>query len=314
MSTIKLPSGAMLFPGLVAACFSAGCAADPSAVAASTESVRSAQRAAEAEAEAKESAVPAKPAEPAPAAVAPESSSRDDEKTATRVNDGAGPQIAWVDVPASVTAGTSFTATFTLKDQSGVDPQSPNVKIGGAPGLITSWCGTHILATLASGSATSGIWSMTCAVPATAVTGSYSLSIDAQDTFANWASLGADFDVVGGSADDKAPAISSVVVPAKVARGAGVTFTWKATDATGVANAVAWVFGPSGIVDSKGVLVVDYGNFASQRTAGSSTEGTYAQTVTVPATAELGTYSLWLSVADDLGNKTYEPYATFTVD
>jgi hypothetical protein len=123
--------------------------------------------------------------------------------------DTTGPAIAWVNVPSTIEAGKTFTATFSLRNPSNVDPQSPNVRIGGAPGWIVNWCGFPVLATRTSGTAVDGIWSVSCAVPATAVTGSYSLFVAAQDFFGNSTMLSpaptkGEFDLTGGNADDNA--------------------------------------------------------------------------------------------------------------
>lgn len=229
-------------------------------------------------------------------------------------NDFAGPTISWVDVPPSVTAGSSFTASFSLKDASSINTESPNVKIGGEPGWITSWCGFTIMATLTSGTTSDGVWSITCNVPTDAVSGTYSLWVSAQDFFGNAAWLDpADqgpgvVDVVGGNADNQAPAISGLDLPATATAGSPVTFTWNANDTNDVAYAVVWVYGPNGPLPSEA-----YGGMFSQRTSESATEATFTQTVTLPAKATAGTYAVYISTADILGNKTMQQYATFTV-
>ena len=38
-----------------------------------------------------------------------------------------------------------------------------------------------------------------------------------------------------------------------------------------------------------------------------------AQTFTLPANSPSGTYAVYISVRDELGNKTYEQYGSFTV-
>lgn len=233
--------------------------------------------------------------------------------------DRTGPTITWIEVPTTVTAGTTFSARFSVADASGVDPQSPAAFLGGASGYVTSWCGFPVVPTQISGTATDSTWSISCSVPAQAVSGTYSLFLGAQDFFANssWLSPGTtgngDFAVVGGNADNQAPAISTVVVPATATPGSPLTFTWRATDATGVAYAMAWVYGPNGPVDASGAPVVDYGTKGGERVSGTATDGGWSQTVTVPANAVQGTYSVWISTTDTLGNKTYEQYSTFSI-
>jgi len=229
-------------------------------------------------------------------------------------NDGAGPAITWVSVPTTITAGSSFTATFSVIDQNRISPQSVNVTIGGSSGFVTTWCGFSILASLVSGDTADGVWSISCQVPANAVNGSYTLSAHAQDSYANSTARASAFTVVGGTSDDQAPAISGVTAPAQVAPGSRITFTWNAADASGVDYALVWVANSTGFASTAGVPVVDYGDYTSRRTSGSERAGAYTQSVTLPATAEPGTYSVWISTADTLGNKTFEQYGTFTVD
>jgi len=229
--------------------------------------------------------------------------------------DKTGPTVAWITVPSAVTAGETFTATFSLKDPSSIDPNSPNVKIGGASGWVTTWCGDGgsfpLMAARVSGTIAEGVWSVTCKVPDKAVNDRYSLFISAQDSFANSADFSsADFTVVGGSADNVAPLISDVVIPTSVKPGETITLTWRASDPSGVKDTpYPWVYRPApqfGVIYGPGVE-------APVRTSGTAFDGAYSQTLTVPANSVNGTYYLYISVRDELGNKTYENYGSFTV-
>ncbi|MEI6447334.1 MAG: calcium-binding protein [Actinomycetes bacterium] len=229
--------------------------------------------------------------------------------------DRTGPTAAWVDVPSTVTAGETFTATFSLKDPSSIDPNSPNVKIGGAPGWITTWCGDAgsfpLMASLASGSIADGVWSVTCTVPAKAVNDTYSFFLSAQDSFANSADgPSADFTVVGGSADNGAPLISDVVIPTSAEPGETITLTWRAADPSGVKDTpYPWVYRPApqfGVIYGEGVS-------SPVLTSGTALDGTWSQTITLPANSVSGTYYVYISVRDELGNKTYERYGSFQV-
>jgi len=244
-----------------------------------------------------------------------------DRVTGSCTIDRNGPTITWVTSPATVSAGTTLSARFSVADASGIDPLSVVAYLGGPSGYIGSWCGLPITPTQVSGTSTASVWSISCTVPTQAVSGTYSLFLGAQDFFANagWLSSAGtgtgngDFAVVGGNSDNQAPTISSVVVPATVAPGSPLTFTWQATDTTGVSYATVWVYGPTGPVDATGASVVDYGPTGGARVSGTATDGSYSQTVTVRSTAVKGPYSVWISTADTLGNKTYQQYATFTV-
>ena len=229
--------------------------------------------------------------------------------------DKTGPAAAWVNVPSTVTAGESFTATFSLKDPSSIDPNSPNVKIGGAPGWITTWCGDAgsfpLMATRVSGTNADGVWSVTCKVPAKAVNNTYSLFIDSQDSFGNSSdSPSADFTVVGGSSDSGPPLISDVVIPTSVKPGETITLTWRASDPSGVKDTpYPWAYRPA---PQFGVIYGD-GVEAPVRTSGTAFDGAYSQTLTVPVNSVKGIYPVYISAGDELGNKTYQQYGSFTV-
>jgi len=225
--------------------------------------------------------------------------------------DTTGPVVTWLDSPQTVEAGSTLTATFSAKDPSGISPESATASIGGAPGWITSWCGFYMNAELVSGTETDGVWSVSCDVPENAVNESYSLWAGAQDNFGNsnladWV----EFVVVGGNDDNQAPTVSDVSIPASIQPGETATITWRASDPSGVSGAYPWVYLPG---PPWGVL---YGPGIGDpvRTSGDASDGTYSQTFTLPADSPSGTYAVYISVRDDLGNKTYQQYGSFTVE
>ena len=228
--------------------------------------------------------------------------------------DSTGPTLTWLEVPESLEAGSTLTATFSLEDPSGVAPGSATASIGGSPGWITTWCGFRMDAELVSGTETDGIWSVSCDVPENAVSDPYSLWAGAQDNFGNSTISGGtadwiEFVVVGGSDDNRAPVVSDVSIPDSVEPGETVTISWRAADPSGVSGAYPWVYLPG---PPWGVL---YGPGVEEpvRTSGDATDGTYSQTLTLPANSPSGSYAVFISVRDELGNKTYEQYGSFTV-
>ena len=233
-----------------------------------------------------------------------------DRVTGTCDTDVTGPEFSWVEVPSTVEAGTTFTATFSLKDPSGVTPGSATASIGGSPGWITNWCGFRMDAELVSGTRTDGVWSVSCDVPENAVSDPYSLWAGAQDNFGN--STLADwieFVVVGGSDDNRAPVISEVSIPATIEPGETAAITWRVSDPSGVSGTYSWVYLPGppwGVLYGAGVE-------APVRTSGDAFDGTYSQTFTLPADSPSGNYAVYISLRDELGNKTYEQYGSFTV-
>jgi hypothetical protein len=228
--------------------------------------------------------------------------------------DSAGPTLQWIEVPSRVEAGTTLTATFSLEDPSGVAPGSATASIGGSPGWITTWCGFRMDAELVSGTETDGVWSVSCDVPENAVSDPYSLWAGAQDNFGNSSVSGGsadwiEFMVVGGSDDNRAPVVSDVSIPDSVEPGETATISWRAADPSGVGGAYPWVYIPGppwGVLYGPGVE-------APVLTSGDAIDGTYSQTFTLPANSPSGTYAVYISVRDELGNKTYEQYGSFTV-
>lgn len=222
------------------------------------------------------------------------------------------PVVEWINVPAEVTAGTSLTVTFSYKDSSGAGLGVPDIRIGGAPGWITSWCGWPIDATLVSGDARDGVWSVTCPVPAKAVNDSYSLHLNAYDVFGNRSVVEVpDFKVVGGSADSGPPTITDVVIPKTAKPGETITLTWRAADPSGVKDTpFPWVYRPApqfGVLYGEGILG------EPTLTSGTATDGAWSQTIKLPDNAISGTYTVYISVRDELGNKSYQQYGNFFV-
>ena len=224
--------------------------------------------------------------------------------------DTTGPSVTWLDVPSTVEAGSTLTATFSVEDPSGITPGSATVGIGGSPGWITSWCGFRIDAELVSGTETDGVWSVSCDVPENAVSDPYSLWAGAQDNFGNstladWV----EFVVVGGSDDNQAPVVSEVSIPASIEPGETATITWRTSDPSGVSGVYPWAYLPGppwGVLYGPGIE-------APVMTSGDATDGTYSQTFTLPADSPSGTYAVYISVRDELGNKTYQQYGSFKV-
>ena len=212
--------------------------------------------------------------------------------------------------PEVVTAGETMTITWRATDAGGVS--NTNMRFGGYSGWITSWCGFVTVAELVEGDAFDGTYRATCDVPANAVNGSYTLFLSAQDTFGNNAawdrSSQVDFSVAGGSADGSPPAVSELQASVD---GGSVVVRWRATDPAGVAGQSAWlahnvysfasVAGPYFVYDAA-VLV-----------EGDATDGVYEQRMDRRLIAPDGTYTVWLTVIDTLGNKSFAQTATTVV-
>lgn len=229
------------------------------------------------------------------------------------VPDLSGPTISSVQHPAVVTAGTSFSVRWRVADADGVS--STGVTMGWASGIWTT-CGFGQSGRLVSGTMTDGIWEYVCAVPASAVNTDYSLDVSAQDMMGNWSSLGGfSFTIVGGNPDSTPPAYRNVRLVSGAVVGGTLTITWTLDDPSGIDSAVMWVAGPSGgFSDLTGQRYALYETMVVTRDC--SVDGStcnLTQTVQLSPTAPAGSYALWVSATDLLGNKVLEQVLAFTV-
>jgi hypothetical protein len=236
-------------------------------------------------------------------------------------NDLTGPVISEVAVVPVVNAGTVLAFSWRVSDSSGLhisDAYTPTtwVKIGGANGWI-GWCGFPIYARQVSGDMNSGLFFANCLIPENAVNGEYSFWLDALDIFGNHpsAETSGTFTVTSGTSDNTPPVLSDVTVSAPTfAAGDAITIEWNATDESGVSGSIPWAFGPNGFLVNlaSGQLWLEYG--LGTLISGTEFDGRYRITLQLSASAIPGTYSLWFSTNDVLGNHSYAPVSvTFTV-
>ena len=201
--------------------------------------------------------------------------------------------------PGSVTAGGSVTITWRAVDAAGVHWTSAWVTPPG--GQSTLQCGLAAM--------TRGRW-WTVGGPRrvrswkrrpTAPTACGS----APATW--WVTSGAQYDArprcttppspsSAGSNDVDAPVVYEVVVePGSVTAGGSVTITWRAVDAAGVQWTSAWVTLPGG----QSILQCSLPTM----TDGTVVDGRWSQTCPILEAAPNGTYSVWISASDVVGNQ-----------
>jgi len=219
--------------------------------------------------------------------------------------DTSGPVISAVSVPASITAGGVLSLQFDVADAGGVN--NAFFKISGASGWVTTWCGFGTDAPLGAGTPFAGTYSASCPVPAAAVNGTYTLWLDAQDVFGNFTtSTQVDFQVGGGSSDAAAPVVSGASAGVVPGSPGSVVVRWRATDETGVSGVAAYLaLNSYSFADNTGSSYFDYGA-AVTRTSGDAKDGTYEVTLLRRNNAPAGTYTLWISIVDTLGNKDFQ--------
>ncbi|MFM8268312.1 MAG: hypothetical protein ACKOA2_09865 [Ilumatobacteraceae bacterium] len=231
--------------------------------------------------------------------------------TVTSPGEQTSPVISEVDVPTVVTAGQTFFVRWRAADPDLIS--STGVTIGWASGLYSA-CGIGTPGRLESGTLVDGNWVFTCTMPVNAVSTEYSVKVNAQDTFGNLSESGwFNFTVVGGNPDASPPTYSNVTVVSGAQLGAVLTVTWTLVDASGVESAVMWIAGPSGgFTDPAGNRYALYDTMViSSNCVGDTCS--YTQTVQLSSTSPAGSYSLWVSATDTLGNKVLEEALSFAV-
>lgn len=226
--------------------------------------------------------------------------------------------ITEVAIPASVRPGDTLVLTWrvqttaglaTITADSGAPAPGTWVKIGGSSGWVR-FCPFPINATRISGSTTDGVYRASCVLPTTLPADTFSVWISALDSADERAETGGTdtFTIDGGVPDTAPPVVTDVTVsPARVVPGEAVTIAWRGRDATGVKAIGPWAYGPNGrLTDADGVLWLAYD--VGMRTAGDALDGRYAVRLATSANAVPGSYIVWFSVEDVLGNREASLY------
>ena len=213
--------------------------------------------------------------------------------------DAAGPTVSDVVVdPGSVTAPGSVSITWRTADASGV--QWTNANVSGPGGQMVQ-CGS---VTRTSGTVADSRWSLTCPIMGMAPNGIYTVWVSASDRVGNqrprqFLGTGWEYDRtfgVSGGADDVAPPVVSdvVVLPDFVIAGDSVTITWRVADEWGV----RWTM--VNVTDPGGQMSVSCG--MPTRTSGTDLDGEWSLTCPILGTTPRGTYTVWVSATDLVGN------------
>lgn len=211
-----------------------------------------------------------------------------------------------VSVPRQVQAGEPLLIEWSVENSDGID--QTNFRVGGASGWV-SWCPFPVFGSRISGNERLGRYRAGCTVPETTPNGTYTVFFQASSPVgAPSEPLGTsqvDFEVVNGSSDNSPPTISQVRMPATAVVGDSITITWRAVDPSGVNYSIAWLAN-GGFALPDGTRVVDYGDFAVTRISGDEFDGVYSQTVRFTERSPLGTYTIWFSRRDDVGNRSID--------
>lgn len=213
-----------------------------------------------------------------------------------------------VRVPDEVVAGTALVVRFRMLDAQ--QQQAPVAFIGGPPGWISSWCGFGISAVRTSGSALDGEYEVSCLVPESAPSTTYSVGIGCECVFSDmdgqptWRLF--DFKVVGGSSDTTPPVLVGATLEEARPITGGSTFRIVAIarDESEISYVFGWLEGPNGwIVDEAGRPWAEMGESLRQPDGSTAGAQAFVQAFTLRADAPAGRYRIWYSVGDVLGNR-----------
>jgi hypothetical protein len=211
-----------------------------------------------------------------------------------------------VSAPSEVRAGESLLLEWSVEASDGVDVTT--ARVGGASGWV-SWCPFPMIGSRTSGTDTNGRYRAGCTVPATAPNGTYTVFFQASTLVGSsdgpLGTAEVSFEVVAGSSDNDVPTFSAVSAPTTARRGDSITFTWRSTDESGVDYAIGWMSN-GGFALADGTRVVDYGDLKVTRISGNEFDGVYSQTIRFTDRSPLGTYTLWFSRRDSVGNKSID--------
>jgi len=198
-------------------------------------------------------------------------------------------------------AGNMAVFAVNLSDAAGV--QAVYGSIGGAPGWVTEWCGFLITADLALGTPRSGTYRLSCTIPQNAVNAGYTLELSAVDLMGNATRHSIAFEVTGGSADDQVPTLTRIGLPDSVAPGETFVISVDASDESRVAGIYIWfLLEGGGFSDENGL----HAKGSEPRVISSNeVDSSFEQDYLFGDNAPEGTYKMWISVRDGVGNRDF---------
>ena len=203
-------------------------------------------------------------------------------------------------------AGSTIKLNWSVSDSTGVDKSWGS--IGGPPGWVT-WCGFGIEGNLISGDAKSGSYQIECKLPERAVNETYTLFVSAVDVLGNSTPnmTQISFVIEGGSEDNAAPEVYKISMDETAKAGQQFSVSTGVTDATGVAGVYGWFMKEGGGFSSwTDFRLYVNADGTAELVNGDKKSGVFKQTHRFSDTAPAGTYTLWISLWDEVGNKTFE--------
>ncbi len=204
-----------------------------------------------------------------------------------------------------VQAGTTAYFRWRATDSSGIEDSWLN--IGGASGWVTKWCGFVVASQRVDGTPKDGTYLAKCDIPKTAPNLVYSVFLSSSDKMGNVATSDSaiTFEVFGGSQDVTSPSFEPISVPLSVEPGSSFEVTWKSTDETDVAYCALY-FLPVDASFNNGFISYISAEGPAQLIEGNEKTGVYKQTFFVNPDTPGAVFTMWATLSDSLGNKTFE--------
>ena len=216
--------------------------------------------------------------------------------------DSKGPKFGAITTEVrQVQAGTLAVFTVNVSDVATV--QAVYGSIGGAPGWVTEWCGFRIPTELVSGSEKNGTYQLSCTVPPNAVNDNYTLFVGAVDMMGHTSEQRIAFELKGGSTDNRTPVVTKIELPESVKPAESFVISIDATDDSLVAGVYIWfLLEGGGFSDQNGL----HAKGSEPRViAQMPTASSFEQDYVFGDNAPPGTYKVWISVRDGIGNREF---------
>jgi hypothetical protein len=204
-------------------------------------------------------------------------------------------------VVRQIQAGTMAVFTVNVSDVATV--QAVYGSIGGAPGWVTEWCGFRVPTELISGSEKSGTYELRCTVPFNAVNDNYTMFVGAVDMMGHTTEQRIAFEIVGGSTDSRTPTVTKLELPESASPGENFVIRVEATDDSVVAGVYIWFLLEGGGFSNENGLHAQ--GSEPRAISVTPTDAVFEQDYSFGENAPEGTYKVWISVRDGVGNREF---------
>ncbi len=222
------------------------------------------------------------------------------------------PVFAPMALTRSVSAGQTVVFEWAVEDESSVVTWLNIVR--GATGWV-NWCGYDVFGTpvdqvATSSNSNSSLFRVECRVPTNAANGEYTVGFNAIDVFNNSAAQRLMLIVENGITDTDAPVLSEVTATRIMSDANIFSVSFRVDDATGVETVYPFLAyqgdqlrNSNGEMFSRGITSIVNG--IPVQNDGAAWQYQHIMMMNPAAFAPAGTYTVWISVRDTLGNTDF---------